>query len=180
MYTSFPDYKDYAEYYGYQILFDKKDFLKTFGYYYKEADFLNLSETSAIWTDEWLENYYQNNTTYFDQLVGKVFDKLFRDSSKIYWSIADSLGTHQDYEIYLKNLIWYKYYYKVDAVLNYFDYMPSYRNFYMETWPNEYLLDVSSNQNTFLGKNFFQQYNYVDSFYTGIDNFQNILLYLNW
>jgi len=39
----------------------------------------------------------------------------------------------------LQDLLWYRYYYKVDSALNYYDLMPSYQKFYMKTWPCEYL-----------------------------------------
>jgi hypothetical protein len=39
----------------------------------------------------------------------------------------------------MQDLLWYRYYYKVDSALNYYDLMPTYRKFYMRTWPIEYL-----------------------------------------
>jgi hypothetical protein len=40
---------------------------------------------------------------------------------------------------HLQELVWYRYYYKIDSSINYYDLMPSYQKFYMQTWPSEYL-----------------------------------------
>lgn len=56
-----------------------------------------------------------------------------------YVSGYDSKSTRTELFKNLTELNWYKYYYKVDTVMNYYDYMPSYRKFFMKTWPLEYV-----------------------------------------
>lgn len=51
----------------------------------------------------------------------------------------DSKSTRTELFQNLTDVNWYKYYYKVDTIMNYYDYMPSYRKFFMKTWPLEYV-----------------------------------------
>jgi hypothetical protein len=58
---------------------------------------------------------------------------------KKYLKGYDSRATRSELFKNLNEASWYKYYYKVDTIMDYYDYMPSYRKFFMKTWPLEYI-----------------------------------------
>lgn len=100
----------------------------------------------------------------YDFLMLYSAGKITHGTSDIYDKYVkgyDSRGTRSELFQSLTETSWYKYYYKVDTIMNYYDYMPSYRKFFMKTWPLEYV------DNPY---NFFGTINTVvpgsDSFYT--------------
>jgi hypothetical protein len=97
--------------------------------------------------NEIIQRYYDNNAStwglsklgkprydYYRQLFNSNVSKNLSE-----FGYTDNLTTRNSLIKNMQNLLWYRYYYKIDAQLNTYDLMPSYQKFYIETWPKEYL-----------------------------------------
>jgi hypothetical protein len=157
----FPLYAQYER----QFFFNIRDFAKSVGFYYNSANVVNLNSIMSVWDEADIRLMKtKKKRRVFKTLtwVENLFQKILGNDVLKAWQFLDNLGTQQDLENNVKDLAWYKYYYKVDALLNYYDFMPSYRSFYIETWPVEYLIEFDGSQSTFLP---------FTDFFSGLDFF---------
>jgi len=99
---------------------------------YNIADIFDLIETTPNvflgQSHDFRNLYAYNRKSYISSELDKKYFKGY-----------DSKGTRSELFKSLNDSNWYKYYYKVDTIMDYYDYMPSYRKFFMKTWPLEYI-----------------------------------------
>lgn len=99
---------------------------------YNPADLFEILET----TPNVFFGQSRNVTNLY--ILGNL-TKFTSEYDKKYIKGYDSRATRSELFKAMNDTNWYKYYYKVDTVMNYYDYMPSYRKFFMKTWPIEYI-----------------------------------------
>jgi hypothetical protein len=85
-----------------------------------------IQEVQSVFIRNWFDrNYPSKNFSNFS-------DKTKLEETNAYTSIDNIIKMN-------KQSLWYRYYYQYEFLMNYYDHMPSYRKFYIETWPKEYL-----------------------------------------